>query len=137
MPGTTTTITGEQRDGLYELVRDHLGGLNDVWIAMEQDKDFATAERLGMEFGEDFRLLADLGWAESDGREAVELTMPPEDLTEMLRRLRDEAIGGLSESPGERKSREEDEETNERYRHAMSTCGELLAALGVRGEGSA
>ena len=137
MPGITTTITGEQRDALYELVRDHLGGLNDVWVAMEQDKDFATAERLGLEFGEDLRLLADLGWAESNDQETVELTMPPEDLIDLLKRLREEAISGLSESPGERKSRDEDGETNERYRLAMSTCGELLADLDVRGEGSA
>jgi hypothetical protein len=39
-----------------------LGALNDVWIAMECNKDFATAERLAIEFGEDFRLMEDLGW---------------------------------------------------------------------------
>ena len=63
MPGTTTTIDREQRDGLYELVRNHLGGIGDIWIALEQDGEYiATAERMGIEFGEDFRLLADLGW---------------------------------------------------------------------------
>jgi hypothetical protein len=136
MPGTTPTITGEQRDALYELVRNHLSGLGDVLIAFERE-DFATAERLGLEFGEDFRLLTDLGWGESDSREAIELTMPPEDLIEMLKRLRDDAAGAFSESPDERKSSEEDEKTDERYRLALSTCDELLVRLDAREEGSA
>lgn len=45
---------------------------------MECQKDYATAERLGIEFGEDFRLLQDLGWSEDDDRDRVELTMPYE-----------------------------------------------------------
>ncbi len=55
MPGkTTATIDRERRDALYELVLDHLSGIGDFWIAIEE-KDFAKAERLGIEFGEDFR----------------------------------------------------------------------------------
>lgn len=55
------------------------------------DKDFATAARLGLEFGEDFELLEDIGWGEDEGRESFELTMPVHDLTELLKRLHDEA----------------------------------------------
>lgn len=135
MPDTTPTISGEQRDALYELVRDHLGGLNDVWIAMEQDRDFATAERLGLEFGEDFRLLEDLGWREDDNREAIELTMPAADLGQLLRRLHDEAEASLSRSPDEAGSREEDERTERRLLLAMDTCEELLVALDECAEG--
>lgn len=54
VPGTTITINRDQRNGLYELVRNHLGSIGDLWTALEHDKDFATAERLGLEFGEDF-----------------------------------------------------------------------------------
>jgi hypothetical protein len=43
-------------------VRNHLAGLGDVFVAMECQKDYAAAERLAIEFGEDFRLIADLGW---------------------------------------------------------------------------
>lgn len=51
MPGkTTATIDRERRDALYELVLDHLSGIGDFWIAIEE-KDFAKAERLGIEFG--------------------------------------------------------------------------------------
>jgi hypothetical protein len=36
------------------------------WVALERTKDFAEAERLGLEFAEDFRLLRDIGWSEHD-----------------------------------------------------------------------
>jgi hypothetical protein len=135
MPGTTATITKAQRDGLYELVRNHLGGIGDVWIALEENEDYATAERLGLEFGEDFRLLADIGWGPSEEREAFELTMPPHDLMELLRRLHDEGEKLLAGSPGERETREEEEATDERFRHGLDACGALLAGLGgPRGE---
>lgn len=122
MPSTTCTIDGDQRDGLYELVRNHLGAVGDLWIALEINKDFATAERLGLEFGEDFRLLEDIGWNGRDGRKAFELTMPPEDLMELLQRLHGEAERVLLESVTERESREEDAATNELFR-----LGSMLA----------
>jgi hypothetical protein len=64
MPATTITITSEQRDGLYELVRNHLGSVGDLFDALERQKDFAKAERLGHQIGEDLRLLVDIGWRE-------------------------------------------------------------------------
>lgn len=52
VPGkTTATIDRERRNALYELVLDHLSGIGDFWIAIEE-KDFAKAERLGIELGE-------------------------------------------------------------------------------------
>ena len=36
MPGTTITIYRGQREGLYELVRNHLGGIEDFWVALER-----------------------------------------------------------------------------------------------------
>jgi hypothetical protein len=87
MPESTITIERDQRDGLYELVRNHLASIEDFWVALERTRDFVTTERLGLEFGEDFLLLQDLGWGEHDERESFELTMPPHDLMEVLRRL--------------------------------------------------
>jgi hypothetical protein len=49
--------------------------------------DFAKAERLGIEFGEDFRLLEDIGWEPEHDHATVALTMQPHDLMELLRRL--------------------------------------------------
>ena len=87
MPDITITIDRDQRDGLYELVRNHLGSIEDFWVALERTEDFAKAERLGLEFAEDFRLLQDIGWSEYDHRESYQLTMPPDDLRQVLERL--------------------------------------------------
>lgn len=132
MPNTTCMIDGDQRDGLYELVRNHLGAVGDLWIALEINGDSATAERLGLEFGEDFRLLEDIGWNGRDGRKAFELTMPAEDLMELLQRLHGEAERVLLESVNERESREEDAATNELFRLGFDACEELLADLDPR-----
>lgn len=128
----TATIDRDQRDGLYELVRNHLGGIGDVWIALEENEDYATAERLGIEFGEDFRLLHDIGWKPREDREAFELTMPPHDLMEALKRLHDEAERVLLESGTERESGEADAETNARFQLGLDACEEVLVDLDER-----
>lgn len=129
MPRPTLKIIASQRDALYEQVRTHLGALNDVWIAMECNKDFATAERLAIEFGEDFRLMEDLGWNPKGDRDRVELTMAPHDLMEVARRLRDEAKGGLDDSQAERQATEE-EKAIEEFQSAHDACEEILRMLG-------
>ena len=128
MNAITITINREQRDGLYELVRNHLGSVGDLFDALEREKDFAKAEQLGLELEEDLRLMKDLGWGEDDGRDGVELTMPPFDLMELLDRLRGEA--GLVLSGGEDSS--EDVETTRRFRQGFETCQKLLADLDPR-----
>ncbi len=134
MPGTTTTIDKEQRDGLYELVRNHLGGIGDIWVALEENREYVLAEQMGLEFGEDFRLLADLGWEPEDKRQSVELTMEPHDLAELLTRLRGEAEGVLDGTTGMRLQREEEQRARALYQGAKDTCEELLARLdGERG----
>ncbi len=124
MPETIITINREQRDGLYELVRNHLGSVGDLWDALERDKDFAKAARLGLEFSEDFELLEDIGWGEEEGREGFELTMAVHDLMEVLRRLHAEAATVLAGAEGE-----EDAETNERFRRGAGACQRVLADL--------
>lgn len=125
----TATITKEQRDGLYELVRHHLYSIEDLWTAFGRSRDYATAERLAIEFGEDFRLLADIGWAADDGRESFELTMPPLDLTELLRRLHAEAEKVLVESGTEREASEDDARTDQRFQLGHDACAKVLADL--------
>jgi hypothetical protein len=129
MPGSTITISGPQRDGLYELVRNHLGSVGDLWDALERDKDFATAARLGLEFGEDFELLDNIGWDEDERRESFELTMPVHDLTELLKRLHDEAEQVLHGKGTEREAREDDRATEERYLRGLDACEELLVRI--------
>ena len=129
MPATTITISGPQRNGLYELVRNHLGSVGDLWDALERDKDFATAARLGLEFGEDFELLEEIGWGEDERRESFELTMPVHDLTELLKHLHDEAEQVLHGKGTEREAREDDRATEERYLRGLDACEELMVRL--------
>jgi len=134
VPGKTTTIDREQREGLYELVRNHLGQIGDIWIALEQDGEYELAERMGIEFSEDFRLLADIGWQPEDKRTSVELTMEAHDLAELLTRLRNEAVGVLDSTASMHLQREEEERARALYQGAKDTCEELLARLdGERG----
>lgn len=125
----TATITKEQRDGLYELVRHHLYSIDDLWTAFGRSRDYATAERLAIEFGEDFRLLTDIGWAANDDRASFELTMPPLDLTEALRRLRTEAETVLVESGTEREASEDDARTDRRFQVGCDVCEKVLIDL--------
>jgi hypothetical protein len=124
VPATTITINREQRDGLYGLVRNHLGSVGDLWDTLERDKDFTKAAQLGLEFSEDFELLEDIGWGEDEGRENFELTMPPRDLMEVLRRLHAEATTVLAGAEDE-----EDAATNERFRRGAGACQRVLADL--------
>lgn len=134
MPETTITITidRDQRGGLYELVRNHLGGIEDLWVALERTKDFTGAERLGLEFAEDFRLLQDIGWSEYDVRESYLLTMSADDLADLLRRLRDEATHVLIERGTEAQSSREDAATDCRFQVGYEACGKVLADLDPR-----
>ncbi len=134
MPSETIRITRDQRDALYEQVRNHLGAVGDLWLALETNEDYAMAERLAIEFAEDFRLMADLGWNPEDGRERVALTMPPHDLMEVLRRLRDEAQGNLADAE-QRRAQEEDSRRANGFQSASQTCEVLLDALADFQEG--
>jgi hypothetical protein len=129
---TTVTINAVQREVFYELVLDHLSGIADLSLAVERE-DFAMAERLGIEFGEDLRLMEDLGWDKAP-REDAELTMSPEDLAEVLTRLKGDAEGGLSESAYGRCARETDARAKHRYRLALDTCDGLLHLIGHHAE---
>lgn len=131
---TTTTISGEERDVLYTLVRDHLNGIGgDIRIALESQKDFITAKRLGRELCRDVRMLDDLSWREEEDREAVELTMPAEELTELVRRLHDEATGSLTDPPMMREEKELEERHKRRSHIAQGACARLLVELHERG----
>lgn len=137
MPDTTTTINRDQRDGLYEVICNHLSLVQDFWVAMQRTKDGATAERLGLEFVEDFRLLQDIGWGETDERETFDLTMPAHDLMELLQRLQGEAVSVLVESGTEAQTSREDDETDQRFQVGYEACIKLLAELDPREAGTA
>lgn len=125
---STVKIAAHQRDALYELVRDGLSAVGDIWKVIDRQEDYATAERLATRFGEDFRLLHDLGWNPDDDRETVELTMPPLDLMRVARRLRDDARGGLAGLEEERDA-VAPPQFIEGFRVVGETCEEILMAV--------
>jgi hypothetical protein len=124
----TIVINADQREGLYELIRNHLGSIEDFWVAMERTEDFAAAERLGREFAQDFRLLEDIGWERDERREAFALTMPQGDLTRLLQRLHGEAIEILVEHGAEARASHEDAATHLRFQLGYEACQALLLA---------
>jgi len=126
------TIDRDHRDGLYEVIRNHLAVIEDFWVAMERTRDFDTAEQLGLELAEDFRLLQDLGWGEAGERERFELTMPPTELGKALERLRAEAVEILVESGDEAQTSREDADTSRRFQLGHETCERALADLDQR-----
>lgn len=128
MPGPIT-IDSEQREGLYELVRNHLGSIEDLWLALERTEDFQTAERLGRELMDDIRLLEDIGWRPVEERERFELTMAPQELARTLRRLRGEAVSVLMPSETEAQARREDADTERLYELGHAACARLLSDL--------
>jgi hypothetical protein len=137
VPATTITINRSQREGLYELIRNHLGSVGDLWNALEETRDYPKAEQLANEFSEDFRLLADIGWGEEAGRESFELTMPVHDLMELVKRLHGEAEQVLVGKGTEQQSREAERATEERYLRGLDACEELLVSLDGTESGSA
>jgi len=124
-------IAAHQRDALYELLRDRISAVGDIWTALDRNEDYATAGRLATRFGEDFRLMRDLGWDPNDDRETVELTMPPLDLMRIAKRLRDDARGGIAGLEEERDS-VGPPEFIEGFRVVRETCEEIL--MGVLAE---
>jgi hypothetical protein len=86
-------ITPHERDALYKDVVDHLSGLGDLLLALDQ-KDFVRARRLAQEFSDDLLfLLNDLGFGdETDADAALHLTTKPSILRRLLGRLRDRAL---------------------------------------------
>lgn len=112
------------------MVRNHLASIEDFWVALERTKDFAEAERLGLEFAEDFRLLRDIGCSEHDVREAYVLTMPAQELGDLLKRLKEEAASALIETGTEAESSREDAETDWLLRVGFEACGKLLGDHG-------
>ena len=119
------TIARAQRDAIYEMVINHLTAIGDVWLSFDR-REYATAKRMGREFGEDLRLLEDLGWGETIDRETVALTQPADELTRTLARLHKDASGSL----GTYVSRPRDEEELAQCALAASEAlGEILSRL--------
>lgn len=121
----SVTISGEQRDALYEQILVRLSGIGDVWLAVCAE-NYDDAGRLGREYSDDLRVLSDdLGWGEGRST-SIELTTPPDVLRRVLGRLRDAALGHSASQAQEWAEAREEEERN---RLVTEVCRSLLADL--------
>lgn len=128
------TITAGQRDPVYGQLRRHLTGIDDVRILVDADPDHAA--RIAHDYGDDFRLLEDLGWDREDPRELIRLTMPPVDLRRTLMRLQAEAEGQLTATAQEeREEKAERVQVREESVSAREACQGLLDVLDAELEG--
>jgi hypothetical protein len=120
------TITGDERDALYERIVMRLNGIDGVYRAVEEG-DWAAAQELGLEFSDLLRFVcSDLGWGER-AEESVPLSTPPDVLSHAVEVVRD-----LAKSDGahfEAEKRDAEAQENE-ARYLQRTCDRLLGELG-------
>jgi hypothetical protein len=93
MSDTTITIDRRQREPLHGLVTQHLSGIGDINLMIEL-RDFATAERYGLKYSEDLRMLDDL--------------LPDRGADRSVKRLRLDAEGSLMVPEDPRRRHRED-----------------------------
>lgn len=128
------TITARQRTPIYGQLRRHLTGIDEVRVLADDDPDHAA--RIANDYGDDFRLLEDLGWDREDPRELIRLTMPPVDLRRTLMRLQAEAESELTATAEEeREEKAERVEVREESISAQKACQGLLDVLDAELEG--
>lgn len=128
----TATITGAQRDALYDRILDRLSGIEDIWLAASTGK-YEAADRLGREFSDELRLvLDDLRWGSGPGLETIELETAPDVLRRIFGRLQEVVAD-------ERAYRQtawiENRQLEERNRLLGDACQSVLEALGTEGPG--
>ncbi len=72
-------------------VCNHLAGIDELWLALGEERDYDAAAKLGPAYRADLRLLEDLGWAPEESGGSFALTMTAGELVPLLQRLREEA----------------------------------------------
>jgi hypothetical protein len=125
------TITKEQRDVIYDHILSRISGIGDIWLAVGA-KNYEDAQRLGREYGDDLRLMDDLGWGEG-AYGSIELTTAPDVLRRALSRVHDSATSHTASKEDELLELREMEESN---RVAVEVCRAVLADLDAAGDNS-
>jgi len=129
MTAATLTIGAGERDTLHGLMLHRLFVLGEEPVELARAEG-VSIEQLGEEFGEDLRLMQDLGWIFESDSDAVELTMPPDELARTLKRLRRDARRAPCEERRKREPEESDEQRWRRFRRGVEISEELLERLG-------
>jgi hypothetical protein len=100
--------------------------IDDIWSAASS-ADYDTADRLGREYSDELRLVADdLGWGDGPGGRQIELTTDPDLLRRVFGRLRDSAAG---ERAAQATSWAENRILEDRNRLVDEACTTVLEAL--------
>lgn len=130
----TIEITGEEGNALREMILTHISGIDDLRMVCEAE-NFAQAERLGIEFGDQLRLMEDLHWTGVLPDTAiVQLTMPPKELRRVFTRLR--SVVATLRAAEEREQAELMDEARryrERTQRVADACDRVLTAIGGKG----
>lgn len=123
-------ITPAERAAILTQIFNNLSRIEDLSVAIQRE-DFKTAKRLGQEFGDDLRLIEDIGWVEAESTEKrLWLTMPPEPLRRVFTRLRSD-VEGLRRTEDQEAARVEAEarEHRDRARQVTNACGRVLDTI--------
>lgn len=136
MTATAIEITGEEGDALREVILTHISGIDDLRVACEAG-DFARAEQLGVEFGDELRLMEDLRWTGVLSDAAVlELTMPPKQLRRVFTRLRSVVTTlRANEEREEAVAEEEASRFRERAQRVAEACNRVLGPVAGDSQG--
>lgn len=119
-------ITVAERDALYEYLLSHLSGLDDLRIAFERE-DFVVAARLSVEFGDELRLMEDIGWGRLEVASPIAVTMSAPQRRRLFTNLR--AGVELLRRDEEREETEIDDdhrEKRERATRITEACDRIL-----------
>jgi len=118
-------ITAAERDALYDQIFVRLSGIDNLWLAA-QEEDWEAADRLAREYTDELRLvLDDLGWGEGSGGE-LHMTTPPDVLRRVLTRMQRQAE---VEQEAEEEERAEGRRHEEQRQRLMQACRRVLAEL--------
>lgn len=120
------SIDADRRQALRDLQAYRLFTIGDRRLAAAV-LEGTPHEQLASEFGDDLRLMGDLGW-DPEQRGDVVLTMRRRPLELALRRMRDDAVEAKTNGIRKRPT-ETDEERAARFQLAEQACEGLLAAL--------
>jgi hypothetical protein len=120
------TITLAERNAIYAELLSRLSGIDDIRMAVEHD-DFESATRLGREFGDELRLMEDLGWGSVDAEGPIALTMPPDQRGRLFARLRTNAWTFRRDQEREEAEIErENRAQRERSERILEACDRIL-----------
>lgn len=120
------SIDADQRQVLRDLQTYRLFTIGDRRLAAAV-LEGTPHERLASEFGDDLRLMGDLGW-DPEQRGRIVLTMRRRPLELTLRRMRLDAVEAKTNGARQRPT-ETEEERAARFQLAERVCEDLLAAL--------